>query len=582
MPPAVSLMSLEFSPDGSMLASSTTDGGFGGSVRLWSTVRGVAIRLLDGPLAGGGAGFSADGKTIGAVTFQEGFRRWSVATGKLLPAIHLAKDDPAFEPSQPRLDEAIRRSPFRAEASAATMSRDEAEVAFVTERTHVHLLDRKTGKETATFESKFAPTSLRFSSDGKALATVAMYDGFQIWDLATLRATATIAGRHGEVAFFPDGTSFAYLDDELFVGDVATGQVRIASRPYIESGAADSFALSASGAMFAFGGGDHGLRLVRVDRTPSIRVLGDTSQAVLSAAFSADDSELVSVTDGSARVWKTADGSALRAFGVPYSSRATFSPDGKSIVVGGYNVLEFADLGTGRFGASFPAPKDLWLGSLLFTPKGDALIAATQSGAIASWDAATKAPRATVKGQVIAIDAQGAFVAAGLGPDIVIERLPGFVETARFAGAPDEKVRSIALSHDGALVAAGGERGVRIVNAHTRQPKGGFETEGEVVGIGFTAGDAAIVYRDARTHVRRVDGTPLVDIAPLQGHDAACVLTRVPMPLVEIIGPDTAAAESALVCRVGDLSYPFDLCRERYEVDDLLARAMKGESPPAL
>ena len=41
---------------------------------------------------------------------------------------------------------------------------------------------------------------------------------------------------------------------------------------------------------------------------------------------------------------------------------------------------------------------------------------------------------------------------------------------------------------------------------------------------------------------------------------------------------DREAASAAPVCRSGALVFPFDLCRERFEVRDLLGRILRGDS----
>ncbi|WP_437294399.1 hypothetical protein [Sorangium sp. So ce426] len=47
--------------------------------------------------------------------------------------------------------------------------------------------------------------------------------------------------------------------------------------------------------------------------------------------------------------------------------------------------------------------------------------------------------------------------------------------------------------------------------------------------------------------------------------------------LIELLGPEADAAIGIPVCRAGDLNFPFDLCRERFEVRGLLAKVLAGD-----
>ena len=64
----------------------------------------------------------------------------------------------------------------------------------------------------------------------------------------------------------------------------------------------------------------------------------------------------------------------------------------------------------------------------------------------------------------------------------------------------------------------------------------------------------------------------------MQGGDSRYAFRPGPAPLVEIIAGDRAAAAESLNCRVGALSFPFALCRERFETPGLVARLL-GRDP---
>lgn len=57
--------------------------------------------------------------------------------------------------------------------------------------------------------------------------------------------------------------------------------------------------------------------------------------------------------------------------------------------------------------------------------------------------------------------------------------------------------------------------------------------------------------------------------------DAAYAFT--PDGYVGFLGADADAARAFPVCRVGAVSFPFEVCRDRFEVDGLIEKAMAGD-----
>lgn len=77
---------LHYSPDGRYLASGSVDK----SVRLWDTDTGQQIALMEGSrLAISGIGFTADGQSLWASSYDGGLRRWNLADGSMQQEIRL-------------------------------------------------------------------------------------------------------------------------------------------------------------------------------------------------------------------------------------------------------------------------------------------------------------------------------------------------------------------------------------------------------------------------------------------------------------------------------------------------------------
>jgi hypothetical protein len=69
----------------------------------------------------------------------------------------------------------------------------------------------------------------------------------------------------------------------------------------------------------------------------------------------------------------------------------------------------------------------------------------------------------------------------------------------------------------------------------------------------------------------------LLVLRAVSGHNASYAVTPGPVPLIEFLGPEAEIAAAFPLCRVGALSFPLDLCRERFEVHGLLTKVLAGD-----
>lgn len=72
-------------------------------------------------------------------------------------------------------------------------------------------------------------------------------------------------------------------------------------------------------------------------------------------------------------------------------------------------------------------------------------------------------------------------------------------------------------------------------------------------------------------------GDPLLILRALRSHNASYAFTPGPTPYIELLGPEAETAAEFPICRIGSLSFPFELCRERFEVPGLFAKALAGD-----
>ena len=181
-------------------------------------------------------------------------------------------------------------------------------------------------------------TSATFSSDGKRIVTASFAKTARVWDAATGKRIAVLAGHTKSVssaAFNPDGTRIVTASDDKTarVWDAATGkQITMLVG---HKGTLKSAAFSPNGTYIVTASADLTARVWNVETTKQIAILAGHDGAVNSAAFSPDGKRIVTVSgDKTARIWDAESGEQIAVL-VGHTkdvSSAAFSSDGKRIV----------------------------------------------------------------------------------------------------------------------------------------------------------------------------------------------------------------------------------------------------------
>jgi WD40 repeat protein len=184
-----------FSPDGEILAI----GGGMGWVRFWSLRAEKEVAGFRAhPSGPGGMEFSPDGRFLATVQIQGSTRLWDAATQKMLASF----------------DDAADRS--WGCGSSIAFSPDSKFLAVGSNR--VKLWDIGRREVVALLEGHQAPIMcVRFSPDGRTLATGSLDHTVKLWNLATWREVASLEGHTGAVsglAFSSDGTILASSSED--------------------------------------------------------------------------------------------------------------------------------------------------------------------------------------------------------------------------------------------------------------------------------------------------------------------------------------------------------------------------------
>jgi hypothetical protein len=292
----------------------------------------------------------------------------------------------AWEPVPPGHDDQVLRWRGNHDVHDVAFSPDGARLVVAC-GSAAHVLDSRTGRELAVLRhlrnTIGVVWAVAYSPDGGRIATGAGDHTARIWasdtgrELLSLRHL-TVLGFVRDVAFSADGLRLATAagDGTVRLWDCRSGRQLLKAS---HDKPAWSVAVSPDGALMASAGEDHSVRLwnSRDGRQVARLDQADPIEVVFSPT-----GRLVAASGDRTRIWDTRDGREVCSL-APLSWSVAFSPDGRSLAVGGKEAARVVDVFSGTERSSYPHGGLVM--AVAFSPDGERLATADDDGTVRLW-----------------------------------------------------------------------------------------------------------------------------------------------------------------------------------------------------
>jgi WD40 repeat protein len=411
----------------------------------------------------------------------------------------------------------------------------------------VHVLDAASGTEVWRQQHGGTVGAVAFSADGRWLATACEDAAMRVFDAASGSEAWRVAHRQrvGKVSFSADGQWLVSVSgDRVRVFDTKTRQDAwsdnqqrgVEGLMFASGGTVTAMALNDSGERIAFGtAGEFAQGSWQVVDTATANRVGMAKHkgSVATIALSPDGKSLVLSDGGIAELIDVASGREVaRVVHQGTITAISYSPDGRLAVTGSQDgAVRVFDAATGTETARFVHKSPVR--AVTFSSDGESVASGAEDGSASAFAADAREPTRIFAGRSLMLSGDGQRVVQQLadfmdaeivdvvdlrlettlmrlklGPQFVAGVTPvalsgdgrrlliggGFNEVKLFDTATQkelwsthEQVDAVAISADGALVAAGGKKGASVFDAATGKKTVHLRGDAEITALAFSA-----------------------------------------------------------------------------------------------
>ncbi len=510
------VLSLQFSPDRSILASGSEDS----TVRLWNAATGAHLATLRGHTWNvTSLAFSADSTTLASASHTEVFV-WDVATrqrkamfeehtGKVTGIALSANGNILASGSTDGTVQVWdivtgqRKATFEGHSGEVhvTLTND-GNTCASTKQELVLLWDISSGQRNATLNTEAGSNkSLAFSPNGRTLATNRYvgsgFYGLQLWDVPSGKHKTIIRRIYNtqftSLAFSADGrTIIGALDNStVFVQDVTSGQLKAS---FVRPNGVWSIAYGTERGTLASANADYTVAIYDVASGQRNATLNTETADVggginKSLAFSPNGRTLATnryVGSGyfGLQLWDVPSGKHKTAIRRIYNTQFThlaFSADGRTIIGALTNNTVFVqDVPSRQVKSEFTLDKHTdGVRSIAVSPDFGTLASASEDWTVRLWDTATGTHKAVFEGHTdwvnsVAFSPDGDTLISGSSDGTVIEWDAATGHNRATLEGHTGAVEDIVFSPDGSLFASVSQDGIQLRNATTVQHEATF------------------------------------------------------------------------------------------------------------
>jgi WD40 repeat protein len=457
------VFSCTFSPDGQRVLT----GSFDRTARVWdkSATNVLVLTNSDGVAD---VAFSPDGRVVATACLSEGLKLWDARSGDLLPKqfdLGQSVTALAFSPDGERLAYASGPFVFDNDADAT-----------------VHVINLSNRQRWGFVAHRSMIVRVRFSPDGRCLATASCDGSARVWDAVTgTRVLQLEAVFNGDpvrgVAFSPDGKWLAACGAGWLGGakifEVQTG--RLVRSLDGHSIGVTGVAFSSDGTRLSTASYDRTARVWSAAAQPEFLSLEGHDQPVWTIAFSRDGTRLASGSlDQTARVWDTETGCLLTTVNVAFPVVSlTFSPDARRLVtVAADHTAKVWNVTNGQpiLGLSGHSGTVM---AVAWSPDGRRILTGSKDNTARLWDANTGVLERTIAGHThwvlgVTFSPDSRRFATGSGDNTARVWEVETGRPLRILRGHSGWVQQVAFSPDGRQVATGCEdQFARLFDAET-------------------------------------------------------------------------------------------------------------------